>query len=398
MSGWLTRAKEALSGREAEVPLEPVEVSCPCGRKIEATRSATFQRVLCQACGEGFFLLPIDVYPRPVMKLPKAKSAKANDSAKSKPSEKSATNPDAKSVTARAEPRIDVAAKGREVLGQARAKFTALRVTAFSLLAVIGLTGWWQWNRSARSAAEVEFKVAVEAGTSALRKPDFVEAAQQFVRAAAAADLLQRSDPPAEQARQKARQLTALNNRLKRSLFELIDAARATRTRENAAAAESEFASLHAGFWLVMQSDIAPVAAESNASSANVAAPWEQRIEIFDEPLILTGQLPVFAKIPATTTLLADPTADSSDKSVPVSVSALNDLGQREVVFAAQAESLKWDAGQSAWVLSLKSATAFLWSDYELLLAAGLPPDELHTEARLRAMLSEQSRWIGAGE
>ena len=53
---------------------------------------------------------------------------------------------------------------------------------------------------------------------------------------------------------------------------------------------------------------------------------------------------------------------------------------------------------QSAWVLTLKSSSGFLWTDYDLLLAAGLPPDELHSEAQLRAMLTEQSRWIGAIE
>ena len=204
-----------------------------------------------------------------------------------------------------------------------------------------------------------------------------------------AADLLHRTDAPAEQARQMHRQLTAINSLLTRSLIEMMEAARATRLRENVLAAESEFANLHAGRWLVMQSEIAPP-----AGSANVQ--WEQRIQIFDEPLVLTASLPIFSKIQATSPApAATPDAAPADP-LPPGTSALNDLGQREVVFAAQVESLKWNSEQSAWVLTLKSSSGFLWTDYGLLLAAGLPPDELHTEARLRAMLTEQGGWIGA--
>lgn len=391
MSGWLSRAKGALSGREAEVPVEPVEIACPCGRKVEATRRPSFQRVLCKGCGEPFFLLPRDVYPRPVMKVRKVKPAKTDDSKKSKSSSKSAT-----AAADAAGSSIDLQAELKAVLAKVRAQFTPLRVIVLSLLAVIGLTGWWQWSRAARSSAEVDFKAANEAGQAALQKPDFVDAAQHFGRAAAAADLLQRTDAPAEQARQRFRELTALNSLLTRSLFELVEAARATRLRENVSAAESEFANLHAGRWIVLQSDVTP-SAESAASSA---VPWEQRIQILDEPLILTARFPVFTKIKPTVPLPAvTPNADAAPpNATPPVASALNDLGQLEVVFAAQVESLKWDAEKNAWVLSLKSSSGFLWTDYDLLLAAGLPPDELHTEARLRAMLAEQSRWIGAAE
>ena len=33
-----------------------------------------------------------------------------------------------------------------------------------------------------------------------------------------------------------------------------------------------------------------------------------------------------------------------------------------------------------------------------VLLVAGLGPDEVRTEAQLRQLLAEQSRWIGVGE
>lgn len=389
MSSWLSRAKEALSGREAEIAPVPIEVACPCGRKVEAMRHTEFQRVLCQGCSEPFFLLPLDVYPRPVMKVRKVKPSKTAEPAQSKSSGKSAAPPEA--ATTRTP--IDLRAKRQEAFARVRTQFTPLRLIVLSLLAVIGLTGWWQWNRAARSSAEVDFKTATAAGMEALRKPDFVEAAQHFGRAAAAADLLQRSDVAAEQTRQRFRQLTALNSLLTRSLFEVVDAARATRLRENVLAAESEFTNLHAGRWIVLQSEVLPP--PDPAGSTTV--PWEQRIQIFDEPLILTANLPVFAKVQATATL-TPATPEVPPVNAPDSVSALNDLGQREVTFAAQVESLKWNAEKTAWVLTLKASSGFLWTDYDLLLAAGLPPDELHTEAQLRAMLTEQSRWIGAFE
>ena len=398
MSNWLSRAKEALSGREAQVVSEPIEIACPCGRSIEAIRRPTFQRVLCKRCGEAFFLLPADVYPRPVMKVRKVKPTKPVEQTASKSSGKSApvsaTAPE--TAVAPAKARIDVSAQGRAAVDKVRTQFTPLRLIALSLLTVVVVTGWWQWNRSARAAAEINFKAANEAGLSAMKKQEFVEAAQQFGRAAAAADVLRRTDAPAEQARQRVRQLTALNALLNRSLFEVIESARATRLRENALAAQSEFANLHAGRWVVLQSDIVP---HSEAGGSAVAV-WEQQILIFDEPLILTGNLPVFSKIPAASAVAgALPNADAvpAEAQSPIAT-ALNDLGQREVFFAAQVESLKWSDEKSAWVLTLKSSSAFLWSDYDLLQAAGLPPDELHTEAQLRAMLAEQSRWVGAAE
>ncbi len=402
MSSWLARAKEALSGREAEVTFEPIEIVCPCGRSVEATRRPTFQRVLCKSCGEAFFLLPADVYPRPVMKVRKVKPIKTVEPTKSKPNCRSASAPATPSTPApetAAAPekaKIDVAAQSRAAVEKARKTFTPLRLVALSLLTVVCLTGWWQWNRAARAAAEINFKNASEAGMTAMQKEEFFEAAQQFAKASAAADVLRRTDPPAEQARQRFRQLTALNSLLKRSLFEVVEAARATRLRENANAVQSEFANLHAGKWIVLQSDVIPHAEASGPS----AAPWEQQVMIFDEPLILTGNLPVFSKVPATSALpSAPPNPDAAQAdAAPPGVTPLNDLGQREVFFAAQVESLQWNAERSAWVLTLKSSSSFLWSDYGLLLAAGLPPDELHTEARLRAMLTEQSRWIGVAE
>lgn len=390
MSGWLSRAKEAFSGREAVVASEPVEIACPCGRKLEAARRPAFQRVLCKGCGEPFFLLPLDVYPRPVMKVRKVKRPKTAETAKSKSSDKSAETAEATS-----RPRIDLAAKRDELVAKVRVQLTPLRLIVLSLLTVIGLTGWWQWSRAARSTAEVDFKTETAAGMAALQKPDFVEAAQHFGRATAAVDLLKRTDAPAEQARQRFRQLTALNSLLTRSLFELIDAARATRLREDALAAESEFANLHAGRWVILQSEVVPPT--DTSSSQSVA--WEQRIQIFDEPLYLTGSLPVFSKIQATSAPPAVAAADSVPASaLPPAVSALNDLGQRDVLFAAQVESLTWSAEKTAWVLTLKSSSGFLWTDYDLLLAAGMSPDELHSEAQLRALLTEQSRWIGAAE
>lgn len=389
MSRWLSRAKEALSGREAVVTSEPIEFACPCGRKVGATRCSNFQRVLCQGCGEPFFLLPLDVYPRPVMKVRKVKPSKTAEPTQPKSSVKSATPAEA----APERPAIDLQAKRQEVATKVRAQITPLRLIVLSLLAVIGLTGWWQWNRAARSSADVDFKTATAAGMEALRKPDFVEAAQHFGRAATAADLLRRTDVAAEQTRQRFRQLTALNSLLTRSLFELIDAARATRLRENTLAAESEFANLHAGRWVVLQSEVIPPADPANPTTVS----WEQRIQIFDEPLFLVASLPVFSKVQATAPLPAA-TPDAPAANAPPNTSALNDLGQREVTFAAQVESLKWDAEKAAWVLTLKSSSGFLWTDYDLLIAAGLPPDELHSEAQLRAMLTEQSRWIGAFE
>ena len=394
MSRWLSRAKEALGGREAEIAPEPIEISCLCGVKVQATRHPTFQRILCKGCGESFFLLPQDVYPRPVMKVRKLKPPKSTKTATSKSSDKSEPVSQPAARPESAESRINIPAMLTAAGARIQTQFTPLRLIVLSLLAVIGLTGWWQWNRAARSAADRDFKTACDAGMADLQKSDYVGATQHFSRASAAADILHRTDAAAQQARQRFRQLTVLNSLVTRSVLEMIEAARATRLRENVVAAESEFASLHAGRWLVLQSEIIPPADPATSASPS----WEQRIQVYDESLILTATLPVFSKVLGAAPLPAATTDAAPISAAPPGESPLNDLGQREIVFAAQVESLKWNADKSAWVLNLQATSGFLWTDYDLLLAAGLPPDELHSEARLRAMLTEQSRWIGAIE
>lgn len=396
MSGWLSRAKGAFGGREAEISPEPIEIACPCGRKVEATRRRDFQRVLCKGCGEPFFLLPLDVYPRPVMKIRKVKPPKPDLKTKTAAGTKSPTDkPDPKTATAPTRPSIDLRKDLSAVGGQVRRQFTPLRLMVLSLLAVIGLTGWWQWTRAARTAAELDFKTANEAGQAALQKKDFVEAAEQFSRAANAADLLKRHDVSAEQTRQNFRQLTAINSPLPRSLFDLLEAAKVGRQKGDVAAVESEFASLHAGRWVVLQSEVTPASDPSDPATVSV---WEQRIQIEGEALVLTGSLSIFAKVLAPTSPLSVPDGNAAPDAQPQIAFTLNDLGQREVLFAAQVESLKWNEAQSVWMLTLKSSSGFLWTDYDLLLKTGLQPDELRSEPQLRALLLEQSRWIGAAE
>ncbi len=396
MSGWLSRAKGAFGGREAEISPEPIEIACPCGRKVEATRRRDFQRVLCKNCGEPFFLLPLDVYPRPVMKVRKVKPPKPDLKTKSAAGSKSTSaKSDPQAATAPARPGIDLRKDLSVVGSRVLRQFTPLRLMVLSLLAVIGLTGWWQWTRAARSGAEFEFKTANDAGQVAIQKKDFVEAAQQFSRAANAVDLLRRHDVPAEQARQRFRQLTAINSQLNRSLIELLKAAKTRREQDAIAAVESEFTSLYAGHWIVLQSEVTPPSAPSNSGADRV---WEQRVVFDGETLVLTGAMSIFAKVSATPPPPAAPDENAAPDAPPQTTITLNDLGQREVLFAAQVESLKWNAEQSAWVLTLRSSSGFLWTDYDLLLATGFQPDELRTEAQLRALLLEQGRWIGAIE
>lgn len=408
MSGWLSRAKEALSGRAVETAPEPVELPCPCGRKIEAIRRDNFQRVLCKSCGEAFFVLPIDVYPRPVLKKARqAKPGKTSASAKSVTSKgTNANSADAAEAVASA-PLFDIARHVRNFAHTVLTQFTALRLIVMSLMLVLGLTGWWQFSRASRSRAEIDFKTAVDAGQAALLKKDFVSALQEFARAGKAADVLQRQDSIAEQARQRQRELSAVTSLMQRSLSEILDAAQAARQKGNPAAAESEFASIHAGRWLVLHSEIPP------PSSPDTLSIWEQRVQVQENILLLTATLPAFAQVsfaPSSTpqplanansepNANADANANAEPNAMP-SVSPLqpNDLGYREVIFAAQVESLRWDAAQSLWVLTLVPQSGFLWSDYELLHECGLAPDELRSEAQLRQLLSEQSRWIGVTE
>ncbi|HLQ47206.1 MAG TPA: hypothetical protein VK137_20850, partial [Planctomycetaceae bacterium] len=67
----------------------------------------------------------------------------------------------------------DLAAGWQRSIAAVRCQVTPLRLIVLSLLTVIGLTGWWQWNRAARSRAEVDFKAAVERGQAFLNEKKF---------------------------------------------------------------------------------------------------------------------------------------------------------------------------------------------------------------------------------
>ncbi len=414
MSGWLSRARDALSGRAAEIVPEPIQIPCPCGRTIETTRRESFQRVLCKTCGEPFFILPLDVYPRPLMKKVRpAKAPKPQRSTKSpaSPDELVAKNASQSSSAATQptsevdSPQASFSQSVQQTLWQTgqtlRRQFTSLRIVVLSLLLVLGLTGWWQWSRAALSRAESDYTAAVEAGTAALQKKDLLSAAKEFERAAHAVDLLHRTDIAAEQARQQHRELTAINALLQASLPDILVSARQAKQKTDAAAAESDFAHLHIGRWVVLQTEI------TRSSADNAALSWEQRVQIDDDALSLAVSLPAFSKIPTKPPPPVQPVAgepveakdrDAANVNQNEANNAdpnVNDSEQREIIFAAQIKSLRWNVQKSQWDLDLNPTTGFLWANFDLLIAAGLVPDEIRTEAQLRALLLEQSRWIG---
>ncbi len=389
MSGWLSRAKEALSGRTAERMPEPIEFPCPCGRKIGATRRTAFQRVLCKACGECFFVLPLDVYPRPISKIVrKVKPPRTEASAERSTKNHTKAPADAAVAT---RPTVDIQAALHAAWQGARTQITPLRLIVACLVVVVAGTSWWQWTRVARDRANITFKAAWDAAEAALQRQEYVDAEQELGKAARAADHLRRTDVRAEQARQQHRELMAINALLQSSLPEVLEATQSAGGIDDAAHA---FEVTQAGRWIVLQTEIVLPTTPGGSLPA-----WEERLQVgekADQAIVLTGSLPVFAKVPKAQ-FAPNVSSDSVNAAAPAPPS-VEDSGRREIIFAAQVDSLRWNAAASAWTLSLKSSTGFLWSDYDLLLVAGLGPDEVRTEVQLRQLLAEQSRWIGVAE
>ncbi len=393
MSGWLSRAKNALSGHTVDTTPVPIELPCPCGRKIEAVRRESFQRVLCKGCGEPFFVLPLDVYPRPVLKRVRPpKVSKSPPSAKptARTAEAESTAP-VTAATAVARPTIGLATSFWRAV---RRQCTPLRLIVLSLLTVVGMTGWWQHNRAARSQAAIDFQATLEAGQAALQKKDWAAAEHEFAKCVAAVNVLERKDVAAERVRQRHRELTAINVPLQRSFVDLLKSAEDTKKSDSPAAAETEFAFNHAGRWIVLQTQIAPV--------GDAPSEWEQRMPLQEGVLQLTVTLPrILAsgkrQSPDGSECL---NAEQKEVAAPIDQQSApkNDLELREIIFAAQVQSLHWDAQKSLWEIRLNPQTVFLWSDYDLLVATGLVPDELRTEAQLKELLTQQSRWIGVIE
>ncbi len=376
MPDWLRKASKTLA-RSAPKKPEPFEIPCQCGQTVRGMRQVHAQRVVCGDCSEPSFVLPLDVYPQPKPKKKhrKRKPTKRQTFAKTKSAVKNVGPVLRKHALAQARKVGDkTAAASRRASKRVRSTFTPFRLVMLCMLAVISSTGYWVFESGKREQAELRLKAAKERGFAALHERKFITAEQEFRTASEALDRLGRDDAPARKVRQMWRETTVLTNLVDASPLEIIAQAE-RKIRADPTDWAEHFESHYAGRWIVLQTTL------SRAAAPRATDAEHNTNTVIDLPPFLEGRQIDFQGHLAALEQLA--------------------IGAepRHVIFAAQLGTCRLEPAESPrCVISLRSQSAFFWSDFENYRALGFREDEFHTEEEIRQLLDEQSRSMGIVE
>lgn len=366
MAGWLSRANDAFRKETPPAP-EPYEVCCDCGGRVTGERSRNAQRPPCPACGRLIFILPANVYPRPVKSAPKKA---APQSATTKPAAKermmgpkaTALKPQspAKSKVEQAEEtsrsdRSGIAIEAREK------RLTPFRLTVLAIAVVCGLTGWGLWHRQRIETAKTIVAKATEAGMQALQDRDFTTAARELERARDAVDLLKRTDAEAQTVRRLCREAIAARGLAHDSLFELLHESLADIKPGDKEA--TRFNGLYRDAWVLFDATV--LVPEDSTQPCTL-----------DMPVFHRGQT---IRIEANFAALRQAVAQAPGG------------GPARVIFAAQLERLTpVSDSQTEAVLTLKDQSAFLWTNHDNYAALGYHEDDAEELKATKTILEGQ--------
>lgn len=375
MAGWLSRATSLF--QQTPPPPEPFEVECDCGGKVTGQRSTSYQRPACSICERPVFVLPINVYP-----ATKPKSTAKKSTKKSTEDASTSLSPKMKSAIQDAEADAEPGSSKRrsrsktsdERVGQSPAVaesllipepreplMTPLRMVTAAIVIISALTVGGLWHRQRIQTAKVTALQAADAGKAAIQENDFVKASQELERARNAVDLLGKTDQSANEIRRLSREVTALVKLDSNSLPEFLSETLSNGKRESG---DSLLLSpLDQGAWVIFDARVLTVTSAPNRC-------------VIDAPILLPQAIvqieiesPVLAKLPR-----ADASGDAP-----------------RAVFAAQIDRLSAPSGDPRTsILTLNGKTAFLWTNYETLVAAGFRAADSETEQQTRSLLEKQ--------
>jgi hypothetical protein len=360
MSGWLTKASEALSRGAAPEP-EPFEIVCLCGQLHRGLRQDHAQRVVCQSCGHACFVLPADAYPQSASKQRKRRSAgKA-----AKPAANVAARPVHPTDVSIADPPTDsVSSTAAPLYGPRKKLLTPLRLVMLCLVGAVFFTGLWVVHRRGLDEAELTLTAAQESGLAALREGDFIAAARELEIACDALDLLGRDNRAARDIRRLRNEATAAGYLASASLYDIARHAEDMHKSDEDDAWKNYFEAHFRDSWLILDTYVAlapehdPVeheAADDADSGRKAETPQVRAPYLIDYPLLI-GERPAELELP---TPLFEPLAIGKEP--------------RRVIFAAQLEFYRPEGDR--WVVGLRPDTAFLWSDLGNYKALGFSDD-----------------------
>ena len=372
MAGWLSRTT-SLFQKPLPPPPEPFEVECDCGGKVVGQRAGNYQKPACPNCSRPVFVLPLNVYPRPVPKSP-PKSTSRKKSGESKGVQTSANtvvqdipalNPTKpaigkKPLAGRATP-ATVPAEPKLLREPRSPLFTPLRLVVAAILLVSLFTIRGLMNRQRIETAKATVAASADKGMAAIKEGDFATAARELEKARLAVDLLGRKDQTADEIRRNSREATAIANLAASSLTEFLE-----ETLANAKPSQSEplrMASLDKHAWVLFDATVIPIGDGGNQ---------------------LTVDSPVFLKSAFVEIEIDSPAISKFARS--------GESGENQrIIFAAQLEQVSAPKGEPPKaVLTLNGKTAFLWTSYAAYAAIGYRPHDAESEQQTKGLLDRQ--------
>lgn len=390
MASWLNKAsgifQRSTAGGGSQ--REPYQFVCDCGKRITGLRESRFQQFPCEACGTVVFVLPVNVYPRPVATQKKVERTSSDprlsETVRQPPSD-TGVNDLAETPPPPTRPKkaaLDVSGGVRPRRKESGPKSEPTPRTGLELprhrrwtpirivLAVIGLlvlaTGLglgWRWRVE---QARTTLPIALEHGLAAFGERNFVEAARELGRAKTAAEILGRRDAEAVAIRQRWREARAARDMPPFMLADWLQDC-LTQSDDERPAAGGSPADRIRGTWLVLDVSVA-----YDAKSQEPAA----------EVLLMAGETPVAVDLP-----------------LPEAVRRLaaDERPTRVIVGAQVAQFQPPTAENVAGRLEFVPSSVFLWTDYDTYRAIGFETSA-EEEPVLRELFATQSRWEEAAE
>jgi hypothetical protein len=243
------------------------------------------------------------------------------------------------------------------------------RLIVLAIGGVVVGTGYLVWQSRLNDQALVSLPAHLEAGAAALHAGDVPKAADEYRQAAWAVERLRRDDVESVAIRQKAKELGAVVNLSKVSLFDICEQARLAKKEGGEDWAEKwskTFTEQYQGAWIVVEGDVTQERGPDGIGEPVVRFPYpiDAAPIVFD--VRLTGLAPVTSK------------------------------SGEHLIFAGQLLSLAKEGTKNPmWIIRLKDETAFLWANVDTYQALGRVPYVAGDENDGRHVLARQSAALG---
>ncbi|HWL10519.1 MAG TPA: hypothetical protein VNQ76_19090 [Planctomicrobium sp.] len=412
MSGWFSKAKNALSRPGPETP-QPFLVSCECGLPHSGFRRQRHQRLICKTCGRSLFILPRDVYPQPRLSaVPTTNQAEVEDDLTEpgpvsiarlrkrtkgrnsspqdvgnetvQPQESvSSRRPAAQGTTRRKGKKEEAPPPAGKIQLSPAAKLTdagdhvftrgfwsPFRIVAVCVVLVGVFTTMWMVRQSRLSYAAEVVRMKTEPVLALIQEEDWSSARQELESVVTALNQLGRTDPESQKLRQYSREIGAMTKLSSQGLDVILEGVRTEHDQlPQKSRKKAKLGNHLQGQWLVLEGVVRDVTPSRTR---------QRTYEISLPGLIAAGNGSAVVEVQS----------PFMDKMIPRQE-------ERPLIFAGEILYCRHDEENNRWVIQLNPATAFLWSHPETYLGAGFEWNSARTEEAVLKQLESQAVVVG---